>query len=508
MKSDFNAKNWSEFIPRPVYGDGKYDEFYLKTWEIARNHVKAINGMPQSPYMDEGFCDTQVWIWDTCFMSLFCKYAQKVFPGKETLNNFYAVLHGGKTLPAIIPTEAEPKWTGAVAGVPFNIEINIADNPPLFAWVEYENALFHGDKDYIKTLLIDKQYLQKHYDWLENLTAPVELKGVSVPTCWIKCDKGYKWEGGRSGMDNTPRGRVSERADKERPNNPDMLWIDAICQQALAAKNISSLFKILGDKESADEWKAKYLAKKQTVNEYYWDKKDKFYYDIDCNSHDFYKVQTIASYWTLTAGIADKRRARLMADYILNPEKFGGIVPLTSLSRGDADFSATGKYWRGSMWLPTAYATLKGLVNYGFIKEARAAAEKILAHMAATFNEYEPHTVWECYSPSEHKPAFQTNDKSVVRRDFCGWSALGPISAFIEFVLGFYEINAFRKTIKWALPEERNGEIGIKNLRFGKIVTDIIADGNAVKVLSNGGYKLVINGKVYRVKKGENLIEL
>ena len=183
-------------------------------------------------------------------------------------------------------------------------------------------------------------------------------------------------------------------------------------------------------------------------------------------------------------------------------------MPLTSLSRDDADFSATGKYWRGSLWLPTAYAALKGLAEYGYIKEARAAAVKILEHMALTYKEYEPHTVWECYSPSEHKPAFQTNDKSVVRRDFCGWSALGPISVFIEFVLGFYEINAFKKTVKWNLPEDRKEEIGIKNLRFGKIVTDIIADGNAVKVLSNGAYKLVVNGKIYRVKKGENLIKL
>ena len=510
MKADFNAEDRWEYIPRPV--SDKNEEFnalYLKTWEIVSKHVRSIAGMPQSPYMDEGFCNTQVWIWDTCFMSLFCKYAQSVFPGKESLKNFYAVFYGGKRLPFVIPTENEPKWTGAVPGKKFRIQINIADNPPLFAWAEYENALFHGDKRYVKTLLYKKQYLQRHYEWLENLTKPVLLDGFSVPTCWIKRKYGYKWEGGRSGMDNTPRGRVGETADKERPNNPDMLWVDAICQQALSAKCISLLFVAVGDKENAALWDKKYRAKKAVVNKYYWDKKDGFYYDIDDNTHDFYKVKTLASYWALTAGLADEKQAEKMAEYVSDPANFGGEVPLTSLARSDNDFDPSGRYWRGSLWLPLAYAALKGLVNYGYYDLARSTAIKILEQMSQTYYAFEPHTVWECYSPTEHKPATQANGKSGVRKDFCGWSALGPISIYIEFVLGFYEINAFEKIVKWAKPDYTDGKkIGIKNLHFGDVVTDIIAKNNKIVVNSNKEYVLLINGKTYLVKSGENVIDL
>ena len=35
---------------------------------------------------------------------------------------------------------------------------------------------------------------------------------------------------------------------------------------------------------------------KDKVNSLYWDEKDSFYYDIDCNTHDFYKIMSIASY--------------------------------------------------------------------------------------------------------------------------------------------------------------------------------------------------------------------
>lgn len=300
MKKNFSASDWKEYLPLPIYDDvPELDVLYKKAWELAHAHIRSIDGMPQSPYMDEAFCDTQIWIWDTCFMSLFCKYAQSVFPGIESLNNFYEVMHGDRSLPKIIPSEKEPAWTGATPGVLSDIKICIGDNPPLFAWAEYENALFHGDVEYVKDLLYNRRVLQKHYEWIESLREPYIPKGVRSRTWLIHEDCGYRWEGGRSGMDNTPRGRIGEKAEKERPNNPDMLWIDAICQQALSARMIAKLFRIVGDEALESEWNEKYLEKKDTVNRLYWDARDGFYYDIDVNTHEFYKVMSIASYWTL-----------------------------------------------------------------------------------------------------------------------------------------------------------------------------------------------------------------
>lgn len=162
--------------------------------------------------------------------------------GVETLNNFYDVLYGGKHLPVIMPPENEPDWTGAVYGEPYEMKVHIADSPPLFAWAEYENALMKGDSDYVKDLLYERKVLQKHYDWIENLHTQVSIPGVLHHTYLISEKYGYKWEGGSSGMDNTPRGRTGEHAFEERPNNPDMLWLDALCQQALSAKMIARLF--------------------------------------------------------------------------------------------------------------------------------------------------------------------------------------------------------------------------------------------------------------------------
>ncbi len=505
MKKNFKDKNWKEHIPKPIFPKcPAYEELYIKAFELAHDHIKDVKGMPQTPYMDEAFCDTQIWIWDTCFMAQFCKFAGEVFPGVESLKNFYEVLYDEKILPQIMTNKNEPFWTGAIPGKMNDIVIHIADNPPLFAWTEYENAKLSGDIFHVKDLLYNKKYLQKHYEWLENLKAPITPKGVHCQTCLIAEDIGYRWEGGRSGMDNTPRGRKAIKDGNIRPNNPDMLWVDAICQQALSAKCIANLFELVGDESNSLIWQDKFNAKKEIVNRYYWDSNDKFYYDIDINTKEFYKVKTIASYWTLISGIADKEQAKCLVELISNPKFFGGDVPLISLSRDDGDYYPDGRYWRGGLWLPTAYMALRGIFDYGYYDEGRTAAKKIFEHMLKTYKEFNPHTIWECYSPEKPMPSLTDCGSSFVRPHFCGWSALGPISIYLEFILGFYSINAFNKEIKWAIPKEVSGKIGVKNLRFGNVKTDIILEDGVFYVNSNEPYTLIADGVEYKIKIGKN----
>ncbi len=509
MKKNFFDPDWKKHLPIPVCEDNsEYGDFYMKAWELAHDHIKSIDGMPQDPYMDEAFCDTHIWIWDSCFMAQFCKLAQSVFPGVETLKNFYEVLYDGRSLPQIYVEDKEPEWTEAVPFSKNPIYVHIADNPPLFAWSEYENAIISGDTEHLRELLYEKKYLQKHYMWFEGLKTTTKPSNVFAPTCLISEDIGYRWEGGRSGMDNTPRGRDVPHNGKERPNNPNLLWLDAICQQALSARMIARLFAILEDTEGEAEWNNKFLEKKDIVNKYYWDEDDGFYYDYDIGTGKLCKVMTAASYWVLTAGIATRERAKKLAKRLSDPETLGGDVPLLSLARNDGDYYSDGHYWRGALWLPTAYAALKGLSDYGFHREAHIAARRILDHMLATYKEFEPHTIWECYAPEAHAPATTTDGKETVRKDFCGWSALGPISVYLEFVLGFRRLNAFDKTLDWEKPEDFTGEIGVRNLQFGDIVTDIVAKGNICRVTSNQAYTLRINGKSYDIDPGKSEFEL
>ena len=160
------------------------------------------------------------------------------------------------------------------------------------------------------------------------------------------------------------------------------------------------------------------------------------------------------------------------------------------------------------MWLPTAYAALRGLADYGYFDISRDASRKILDYMLKTYESYEPHTIWECYSPSEYAPGTTADNKGISKPDFCGWSALGPISLYIEYILGFCSIDAFENTVEWRRPRDLGERVGIENLRFGKVVTDIVAEGDVCTVRSNAPYTLTVDGKTYEIKTGENKINL
>ena len=132
-------------IPEPVFDENKDAvELYWKAWELAWDHVKTQEGLFQSPYVDEAFWDDTIWIWDTEFMVLFCKYAPELFPGIKSLNNFYEPLLNGK---------------------PTSLKIQHPDNPPFYAWVESEYFKFTDDAHHLDQLINKNQFLQKNFHW-------------------------------------------------------------------------------------------------------------------------------------------------------------------------------------------------------------------------------------------------------------------------------------------------------------------------------------------------------
>lgn len=480
-------------IPQPVFdAEPGYVELYWKAWEQAYAHVKWQKGLVQPLYMDEGLWDDTIWIWDSEFMVMFCKYAPKLFPGIQTLDNFYY-------------TMLEDSGS--------SLRIQHPDNPPFFAWVENDYYKITGDRDHIRELLLDKKFPQRYWDLFPTLSPERKLQFDHYPIALKYKGIGYEWNGISSGMDNTPRTRAGK----------GMLWVDAISQQALSALYISRLAKVAGDGATAREFEKKWKELRGIVNKYYWDDSDGCYYDIvpalSGETASVADVQaspsawrttgilTPASFWPMLAEIPSKAQARRMTEFALRPNKLGGEVPWVTVSRDDPDFDANdGLYWRGSMWLPTAYMGIKALEKYGFQEAADTTAEKVLSWMLRTYCDYEPHTIWECYSPTAPTPS--SNHGKRVRPDFCGWSALGPISLFIENVLGFHDIDASLRTVRWDIRHDCRH--GLNNLTFGDTTTDLLYDpaASTVTIRSNKPYCLILNGKSHRIRAGVTTISI
>ena len=465
-------------VPEPIFdANPGYIELYWKAWEYAWDHVYERDDTPAPRYMDEGLNPNMAWIWDCCFMVLYCRYAPNYFPGIQTLDNFYLPLHKGFKTP---------------------LKIHHVDNPPLFAWVEHEYFKHTSDIERLKWVLLENQFLQQHYDFIKNMKRFRRMKVGVVPTAIKRREYGYQWRATRSGMDNTPRGRRKYFK---------ILWVDLLAQQGLAAENIVKIARILNRKEIEHEFEEEYNNIKQLLNKYYWNEEDGIYYDIKKNNPlEQVKVKTPASYWPMLAGMCSQEQAKKLTEHALDPKSFGGEIPWSSVSRDDKDFNSRGKYWRGGVWLPMAYLGTKALDRYGFHEIAANNAEKLLKSMVKTFNEYEPHTIWEVYSPSEPKPATYKFDKEVYRPNFCGWSALGPISMFIEDILGFYDVDAFKRKIKWRLY--RKDRHGIKRLRCGTIIANIIFENDIVSIQTNEPFSLDINNQEFLIQKGDSKIDI
>ena len=196
---------WRSRVPQVVHPDSSLVRLYYKAWETAAGRVRrGPHGMVASPYLDENCYDDQIWIWDGCFMVMFSKYAPDVFPGTESLMNYYAPIHDG---------------------VPNPLRIHLRDNPPLFAWTELQNSRFTGDSARIG-------YLEAHYEYFNSLRQGHRDSVVSPNPIFLKVHRdsmgqavGYTWNGNGSGMDNTPRGR-------DAGGWAAIKWVDALAQQA------------------------------------------------------------------------------------------------------------------------------------------------------------------------------------------------------------------------------------------------------------------------------------
>ena len=309
-------------------------------------------------------------------------------------------------------------------------------------------------------------------------------------------------------MDNTPRGRTGAKdagSPGECPENPDLLWIDALAQQALSALSLSRIAALLDDKAGAAAWRAKYEEQKAKIGALYWDEADGFYYDILAGDRSKCKVATMASYWPLLAETPSAARRARLVEKLRDPDWFGGAVPTPSLARRDADFWPSGGYWRGAVWMPTTYMAMKALDGCGEYAVAREVARRVVFDMCETWRTFEPHSIWECYSPTEPKPSTYAKKAGYARDGFCGWSALGPISIFIEDVIGVKSANAFANTLVCDFERNPKGRVGVRNYRFGKVKLDIVATASEITVDSSAPFTLKADGKDLAVRAGHNV---
>ncbi|MBA3971254.1 MAG: hypothetical protein H0X46_03780, partial [Bacteroidetes bacterium] len=69
-----------------------------------------------------------------------------------------------------------------------------------------------------------------------------------------------------------------------------------------------------------------------------------------------------------------------------------------SLSAKDSYYNPKG-YWNGPVWVEWNYLIMRGLIDYGYLVEAKELVDRVAKGMTTILKQN--HNLWEFYSPDE-----------------------------------------------------------------------------------------------------------
>lgn len=392
------------------------DAMYRAALSIASRHIRpAVASVFGKPFVDAAFSD-HIFLWDTCFIACYAKYHPDTLPIANALDNFYALQEADGYICREYDSKGRPVW-------PKSHPVSI--NPPLLAFAELE--LFEQSRD-IERLKRVYAALKRNFDYLAG---------------YLRRDDGLCFNDALgSGMDNIPRHPDGWHDDgqgiamsHEQPlpfdyKGPSPAWnvqgraVDTSAQMALCADNLARIACLLGRDGDAVELLRFHAAMKEAINAHCWDEEDGFYYDLGYGKR--IRRKHIGMFWTLLAGVVPPGRVAPLLGQLANPDTFWRKVPLASYSADQAGFTPDGGYWLGGVWAPTNYMVIRGLQRYGQDALAGKLARRYYDCVAEVFRR--TGTFWENYAPDSLEPGHPA------KPDFCGWSAIAPVTLMREFI--------------------------------------------------------------------------
>lgn len=222
------------------------------------------------------------------------------------------------------------------------------------------------------------------------------------------------------------------------------IFLNALMYKELYA--ISYLAECLNMPEIALEFKKEADLLKENIRKHCWDERDKFYYSVDLNllpvekpdikglnPGDLYlhvgqprnydcliqRFSVWSGFMAMWAGIATREQAELMVKlHFHDEESFNAPAGIRTLSPLEKMYnlraSGNPSSWQGPVWINVNYLVFRGLLNYGYIDEARELAEKTVLLLGRDFERFG--ALHEYYLPENGEP--------VLNKGFQNWNFL------------------------------------------------------------------------------------
>ncbi|MHA1266843.1 MAG: MGH1-like glycoside hydrolase domain-containing protein [Candidatus Helarchaeota archaeon] len=257
--------------------------------------------------------------------------------------------------------------------------------PPLLAWA-------------ITNLDVNPQYLKYVYPKLKKFHHWFYKNRRS------KTEGLYFWQHPyESGMDNSPR--FTDRSEKNRRDLTQLAAIDLNCFIILQIQALIHIAEQLRQTEDSQIYQMdlKCLEKRRNelielVQAKMWDEEEGLYFDYDMKIKQPVRINTIASFFPLIAGIPTTHQVDKLILHLLNPKEYNTLIPLPSVALNEEFFEKDA--WRGPVWINTAYLVIKGLEKYQKFTLSRDFTSRLIEGVFQTWKR--EGSFYEFYDPERY----------------------------------------------------------------------------------------------------------
>lgn len=268
--------------------------------------------------------------------------------------------------------------------IPYNG--SLTSSAPWYAWTNWEIYKISKSKKFLQQMYISSEKL---YNWFIT-HRDSDHDGL--------CE----W-GGHAVLESVRDDQVAVWDQVGWPSNFESL--DLNCMLVMEARSLEKMANVLGLKTAAAKWQKDFRKRAALINKYCWDDKNGFYYNVDKKTHGFSYSETndlkrdeIIGFLPLWAGVASKDQAARLVKKLTDTSEFWRPYGIPSLSAKDPYYNPKG-YWNGPVWVEWNYLIERGLLNYGYKKEAKELVKRVAKGMIAVLRQN--HELWEFYSPDE-----------------------------------------------------------------------------------------------------------
>ena len=177
--------------------------------------------------------------------------------------------------------------------------------------------------------------------------------------------------GAASGWDFSSRWYLNE-GDFGSTRTADILPVDLNCLMYFMEKSIARGYALKGDGENEALFLERAEERKTAIQQLFWNPSENYFYDYNFSERTHGRTATLAGAFPLFFELATPEQAVAVKDKLMSQFlKDGGLV--TTLEDSGQQWDAP------NGWAPLQYVAVEGLLNYGYVDEARTIIERWLA---------------------------------------------------------------------------------------------------------------------------------